>query len=63
MIISLETRQGVHGVYIIYEDLHGPVAVCATKQAGRDWLLSTGEAEDECDLEENYHFEWQEIIY
>ena len=63
MIISLETRQGVHGVYIIYEDLHGPVAVCATKQAGRDWLLNNGWAEDEEDLEENFSFCWEEIIY
>lgn len=62
-MLELEKKSGAKGVYLIYSDCCGVIAVCATKQAGRDWLLSTGEAEDECDLEANYHFEWQEIIY
>jgi hypothetical protein len=62
-MLELEKRNGATGVYIIYSDCHGVIGVCASKQAGRDWLLSTGEAEDMEDLLENYHFEWQEIIY
>lgn len=60
---TLEKKNGAKGVYLIYSDYCGVIGVCATKQAGRDWLLNTGEAENEHDLEENYHFEWQEIIY
>ena len=63
MMTSLEKKNGAVGIYIIYEDLNGPEAVCATKQAGRDWLLNNGWAEDEADLAENFSFIWEEIIY
>lgn len=62
-MFELEKKNGAKGVYLIYSDYYGVIGVCATRQAGRDWLLNTGEAENEYDLEENYHFEWQEIIY